>query len=242
MKTLIDVLDELDTEDDAQWTAEGDPKLEVIGELLGRKVTRKEVKDAAPHFSRTNPQLEAITTEGDDNAEGNEEGQGEGRQEVLNAHNAIKGGLDLHLEDEADAEAEAMKPESQRLDEAAQRVQLKIDQLIKERNRLHALASQAHARETKDRDRNQGTRDRMDYIRKQAEVRAARASEAQKIADLLGVKGAVGAPSVIDQALRQRKPELGKTRPDYTPKAAEVLGSGELRPSPTLGRNPGVNG
>lgn len=242
MKNLIDVLDELDTEDDGHWTAEGDPKLEVVSELLGRKVTRKEVKEAAPHFTRTNPELASTTNEGGDDAEGQGEGQGEGRQEVLTASAAIKDGLDLHLEEGTDAESEAMKPESQRLDEAAQRVQLKIDQLIKERNRLHALASQAHARETKDRDRNQGTRDRMDYIRKQAEVRAARASEAQKIADLLGVKGAVGAPSIIDQALRQRKPELGKTRPDYTPKAAEALGSGELRPSPALGRNPGANG
>ena len=53
-------LDELNLEDDTLWTSDGDPRLDAIQEHLGEKVTRAEVKAAAPHFSRSNPDVEEI--------------------------------------------------------------------------------------------------------------------------------------------------------------------------------------
>lgn len=246
---IVDALAELEMENDDQWTAEGDPKLDVVSQLAGRKVTRKEVKEAAPHFSRENPELASVLNdEGEANAEGQEEGEGLRRaQEVTAATEAETptkiADLDLHLDEGADPALEKEKPESQQLDEAAQRIQHKMDQLAKERNRLHALASQAHQRETRNRDRHQGTKDRMAYIRAQTEQRAKKVQQGADIAALLGVQTPGGSvpTSQLDAALRQRKAELGKTRPDHTPMAKERISSKSPQHSPALGRNPGAN-
>lgn len=50
--TIADVLTKLDTANDSHWTADGLPSLETIAGMLGRDVTRKEVTDTAPNFSR----------------------------------------------------------------------------------------------------------------------------------------------------------------------------------------------
>lgn len=52
---IREALSQLDTLDDSLWTGEGLPKIEAVKELLGRPVTRQEIIDAAPQFSRMNP-------------------------------------------------------------------------------------------------------------------------------------------------------------------------------------------
>lgn len=52
---IKEALSKLDTLDNDQWTADGAPKIETVKELLGRAVTRQEIVDAAPKFSRENP-------------------------------------------------------------------------------------------------------------------------------------------------------------------------------------------
>lgn len=247
--SINDALEELDSENDAHWTADGDPKLDVISGLVGAKVSRKEVKEAAPHFTRDNPELASILDAGEVKDEDGKEDEKEGRKEEVTANGPEANGghagepssdpapFDpLRANPEA-LEVDSQKPESQQLDEAAQRVQLEIDRLLQERNRLHALASQAHTRESKDKDRNQGTRDRMTYIQRQHELRMARVTERTKVAEALGIEGIGAASSVIDQALRQRKPELGKTRPDHTVMAKERISSKSPQHSPALGRS-----
>jgi hypothetical protein len=51
---IREALSNLDPFNDDQWTAEGAPKIDVLKELLGRPVTRQEITDAAPHFTREN--------------------------------------------------------------------------------------------------------------------------------------------------------------------------------------------
>ena len=51
---LKEALMELDALDDDQWTADGAPKLDAVANLVGKKVSRQDVIDAAPEFTREN--------------------------------------------------------------------------------------------------------------------------------------------------------------------------------------------
>jgi hypothetical protein len=44
----------LDSVDDSFWTEEGSPRVDIIGNLIGRKTSREELVNTAPKFSRTN--------------------------------------------------------------------------------------------------------------------------------------------------------------------------------------------
>ena len=55
---IVEALSQMDVLDDDQWTQEGSPKLEVVSELVGQKVSRPEVISAAPKFTRQNPVLD----------------------------------------------------------------------------------------------------------------------------------------------------------------------------------------
>lgn len=51
---IREALAQMDTLDNDQWTADGSPKVDTVSEILGRTTTRKEITDAAPHFTREN--------------------------------------------------------------------------------------------------------------------------------------------------------------------------------------------
>jgi hypothetical protein len=51
---IRDVLSKLDAGTDEHWTSDGQPKVEVIHQLSGDStITRKQIIDAAPNFTRT---------------------------------------------------------------------------------------------------------------------------------------------------------------------------------------------
>lgn len=58
-KTIQEALAQLDTLNDEQWTSEGMPKVDVISTLVGETVTRQQIIDAAPKFSRQNTEIDA---------------------------------------------------------------------------------------------------------------------------------------------------------------------------------------
>lgn len=49
---IVEALEMLDKEDDDLWTADGQAKTDAVSELVGEKVTRKMIIEAAPHFTR----------------------------------------------------------------------------------------------------------------------------------------------------------------------------------------------
>ena len=55
---IKEALASLDALDDEQWTQDGAPKTDVVSELVGHKVSRAEIIEAAPKFSRENMVLE----------------------------------------------------------------------------------------------------------------------------------------------------------------------------------------
>lgn len=56
---IKEALGQLDTLNDEQWTSEGMPKVDVVSTLVGSTVTRQQIIDAAPKFSRQNTDLDA---------------------------------------------------------------------------------------------------------------------------------------------------------------------------------------
>lgn len=59
---IREALAQMDSMDDDQWTGDGLPKVDFVSGLMGKNVTRKEITDAAPHFSRSN--METIDADG----------------------------------------------------------------------------------------------------------------------------------------------------------------------------------
>lgn len=55
---IKEALASLDALDDEQWTQDGAPKTDVVSELVGHKVSRAEIIEAAPKFSRENTVIE----------------------------------------------------------------------------------------------------------------------------------------------------------------------------------------
>jgi hypothetical protein len=60
---IKEALSQLDTLDDNLWTQDGSPKIEAVSDLVGNKVTRAEILEAAPKFSRENPDTSASDDE-----------------------------------------------------------------------------------------------------------------------------------------------------------------------------------
>lgn len=55
---IKEALASMDAFNDEQWTQDGAPKTDVVSELVGHKVSRAEIIEAAPKFSRENMVLE----------------------------------------------------------------------------------------------------------------------------------------------------------------------------------------
>jgi len=60
---IKEALAQLDTMDDDKWTEDGAPLVDAVSEIMGGKVTRKEITDAAPKFSRSNADLTPVEPE-----------------------------------------------------------------------------------------------------------------------------------------------------------------------------------
>ena len=54
---ILAALGELDSMEDDHWTNDGAPMVTVVKEILGENITRQEIIDVAPNFSRENMEL-----------------------------------------------------------------------------------------------------------------------------------------------------------------------------------------
>jgi len=60
---IIEALSLLDPKDDASWTEDGAPKIEAVSAILMEPITRAEIVNAAPSFSRVTLDLKRKTIE-----------------------------------------------------------------------------------------------------------------------------------------------------------------------------------
>lgn len=70
---LKQALEEMDTLDNDQWTADGAPKVDHLKEATGNQdLKRQDILDAAPQFSRENPVVEVVANDPDGDGQGND--------------------------------------------------------------------------------------------------------------------------------------------------------------------------
>lgn len=74
---IKEALAQLDSMEDSHWTADGAPAVDAVSALMEKKVTRAEITNAAPKFSRENMDLTEVETT---NAVSEE---GQGQEEVI---------------------------------------------------------------------------------------------------------------------------------------------------------------
>ncbi|ANO57520.1 hypothetical protein [Vibrio phage vB_VhaS-tm] len=71
MNKLLEVLGQLDPTKDEHWTQDGVARLDVVSELMGSQVTRAQIQEVAPKFSRANSNV--VTSKKDPFADAGEE-------------------------------------------------------------------------------------------------------------------------------------------------------------------------
>lgn len=172
---LKEALSLLDHEDDSHWTSDGQPVLAVVSDLVGRKVSREEIIEAAPEMSRQaeEPKDDEIL---DEEPEAEEES---GEPDVA------------QLLAQCDAEIVATDAELKSLAKKLEGLQLK-------RQELQRLVTSDYDYKT-DMDR------RLDHIRKSNARKAQIAADRQAMLAQLPpeVRATIGSP--IDRAAPGRK-------------------------------------
>lgn len=213
---IREALSQLDSLDDDQWTTDGAPRTEVVSELVGRKVTRAEIINAAPKFSRSNMEL---IEENSDAKEVEELRQGE--EEVTDT-SAIEAFLDQDPMLPSDFVQQVLKtmPTNQlsvletMLIEQLAAVDVKQNELDEMRRRVKANLASTRATIKAfipDMDNQQAI---QSYIKKQNEQRLARALRMKEVlGDMKPSEFAKLDPrAVIDRAFA-RKTARGGQRP-----------------------------
>ena len=223
---ITQALAQLDPANESQWTSDGLPRVEAVVELVGHDVTRKQITDAAPTFSRSVP-----VPGGSDTAPQEQEPE------------FVPGPPIDYVPDDADVgkvapqdDACGMTPEA--ITRAGPVV---IDRLLAEFERQAVVLARRREQATKAlkelgmrsaffnkiKDRLPQKKDDKSvqaYLAKQKEVRAERAEKAKAFVEAgttpQAVMDVVDSRAKIDKAMAGRKPGRGATRPAHPIKEA----------------------
>lgn len=206
MRDLVEVLREMDTLDDDQWTADGAPKIDYLKKETGNdSLARQDVIDAAPHFTRSNPEVS-----GDEDAKVPEETQAE-EVELLSFLDS-----DEDLPDDQQwtqivlnvSSAEDLQDVIDSLKDEEELLYASIE-FVKERAKAIArLAMIAQKRKDYVSPPPTEQEQRMTYIRAQNEMRAKKARALSGI-DLAAIKS-LDPRSKLDQVMSVRRQPRGR--------------------------------
>lgn len=143
MNKLLEVLGNLDPTKDEHWTQDGVARLDVVSELMGSQVTRAQIQEAAPKFSRANPNV--VTIKQDPFADAGEEDkpemlgtgsasvEGAGEPEVKAPQENHAGPVELTAEQEIETEYKNAKTALEAAQRRMQRATDRMDDLIRAR-------------------------------------------------------------------------------------------------------------
>lgn len=229
--TIIAALKALDTTNDAHWTTDGLPRLETVKYLAkDQSLTRDDVTNAAPGFTRTNTELQDLVAEGGDEQSSpveepaetvtGAEGQGAPGEEDFPADEAAEaqpGEVEsAFIGDDADAvaglQADLEEAEAVLADLMAQK-----DALLKEIDKVGTEADRIRDAITTAR----GTSDNTDVILQALESRKRQAEERGQVQQAIAAAGVdvqalvkATSKAPIDQAMA-RKTGFGGKRPAH---------------------------
>lgn len=230
MTDLAAALALLDPRDDSLWTSDGAVRLDAVRAVVGAPVTRAQVIEAAPGFSRQARAAElgvsiadgaAPLGEPPPPADGGHDG--EGPAEVAGHVTAGGGGSVDGIEPE---EFDASTPEGQYV-----AVSLELEAAMVERDVLDERIRRLSAEQERlaphappgqrSRGHREDTEARMAWVRAQAEQRAARIEQSRRALAAAGIAG----KSTLDRAMARDR-RFGARRPDF---------SGLVEPAPAGG-------
>ena len=197
---LKEALTQLDPTVDAHWTSNGNPRISYLIELTGNEtLTRMEVTDAAPEFTR--------------------ETAPESTQEEQPPSKHVARTLDSYTREEIFSSeillerfADSLGEKAQRLAVEEKRIQTQLREITEE-GQLVAIALQPYLDARPKESNVEAFLNTQDNLREQRIQRNRRFQELgitqQEFKELLG-----GNISALDAAMNQRKPAPGTTRPD----------------------------
>lgn len=232
---ILEALAKLDQSNDEHWTADGLPRVDVIGKMIGQTdLKRQDITNAAPEFVRGATLGEANGEDEEGQQEGEPQGHPEGEQEQPSGDPSEVDEEDGDIEtiaDLTDEEILAATPADllaniELMDlwlAASERHQIalhkKMKEITDEVNQFARAADAVHrlrmrARRTNPKKDGEAIRSFLANQRKAREERARRAqafiaagTTAEDVAKELRGK------SALDVAMSQRKPKPGSTRP-----------------------------
>jgi hypothetical protein len=206
---ISQALKNLDALDDDQWTADGVPKIDVVSEMVGSKVTRQEIINVAPEFSKSNMVIpEKAAAEKAAAADEEPEVDLSLIREYLEGDPLPEQKFVPFLNEVSKNSLEALEMVlSEQLDEAEKAIRLAED--LKNRvKRSLAFTRSRIKTEMPDVSNQQAI---QLFIKSQAEARGARAAKAKEILKGVDIKD-LDPRSAIDRAMA-RKSGRGTTRP-----------------------------
>lgn len=207
---IIAELRELDSLDDAHWTQDGLPNLNVLKERLKKQVTRQEVTDAAPLFSRTNLELPPKNEEPAEETKPQDSDVADFIQDYLSKDvmtetqfvDFMRNVPDEHLEALQEAVHEQVRVARNAANNAQKdlgdlnRISVQIDSLVFDK--FPPMSNQEAI---------------MQYLESQKEIRIRKAELRDEALRNLSLKD-IDPRAPIDRAF-QRKTQRGTKRPDY---------------------------
>lgn len=191
--TIQEALGQLDPEKDEHWTDNGDPRVDVVRQLTGAQdLTRNDITQAAPEFSRANATLPGEQAEAPTEAPTEQEPE----QEPADDPEPTEGEAVDQL-DALQAERNAIHTQINELRRKEDALVRRIDEIIIERERNHTSTSdQAAIKE---------------YQKRQNEIRLQRAGRRQEILKGLDPKD-LADKSMLDQSMARNR-NRGQDRP-----------------------------
>lgn len=201
---LHQALATMDPSKDDQWTGDGLPRLELLQKLTENpKLTRKEVTDAAPAFTRDSMQADPEPKEEPDPKEEPEV--------VLSRDEPAKPLEPETINSRAQERYEAIAVEADALVAEKRKLDEQLKRLAAEQQRLQPFVKAPGY------DHNEDQKARMEFIESQKKIRAARAGRNSEVFKALGLKP----PTSPLEAAMSRRDTPQSRRPEFHPQAAK---------------------
>lgn len=239
---ILTALKQLDPANADHWTGDGAPRLDVLAKLMKvSNVKRGDVTEAAPHFTRDNPTLEAPAQEGGESTsgqgaegapvaqegeqaqeggegagDGDEGGQGDDQNAAANGDDDQDEGDDLPDDGEIDEAEAAVLAAKAKLEEA--------EAVANDAKKVVLAAQAEHDKLVEARDKSRSPHadmeERLAFIKRQQENRARRAGVSTELLKGINVDQ-LDPRSPLDRSMARKKGFGHRGRPQVPLKTGQ---------------------
>lgn len=234
--TIDQALKALDPKNDEHWTSDGSPRMDKLQELTGdESLTRKQVKEAAPTFTREtageappeDPGVSQETEQGATAAPPSEETPAEDQEKAQEDAEETPPADDQEQPEppveeidedaeEALAEESELTKELEAVDAELAEAEAELNERRKDADKIRARRDQLIAARERERTPHEDQIERMRFIKRQAALRAERAGQNALAAELAMQARGLSSASPLDQSMARRMGR-GRDRPAARP-------------------------